>query len=189
VTRFNVAACVSLAIFAVACADSATGVHSLSGAPASAAFAGNPPPPPLTGDDGSGRLEPFGEESEFAASARGVQTTRSNTAPTNSTCDLPSGKNIHYSWDYLENKNDNNQWAHLDIDDQNRKVSIHQTNKKLDASGEIVGNGYTFKITGVSSGSFDRFGFDLTITGTLTRSDGTTCQATADLFGTLSGED
>lgn len=185
-TRFNVAACVSLAIFAVACADSATGVPSLSSAPTSASFAGNPPPPPLTGDDGSGRLEPFGEESEFAASARVVQAARSNAAPT-STCDLPSGQDIHYSWDYLENKSDNNQWAHLDIDGQNRKVSIHQTNKKIDANGEIVGSGYTFKITGVSSGFFDRFGFDLTVTGILTRSNGTTCQATADLFGSLAG--
>jgi hypothetical protein len=173
--------CVSLAIVAAACSDSATGVPSRTQAPTTASFAGNPPPPPLTGDFGFGQLEPFGDEVSFAATA--------NAAPTNNTCEGLPGQDLFYSWDYLNNKTDNNQWAHLDIEGQNRKVSIHQTKNKLDASGEIVGDGYVFKITGVVSGFFDQFGYDLTIEGTVTQADGTKCRATAELSGSLAGSE
>jgi len=64
-------------------------------------------------------------------------------------------------------------------------LTIHQTDKKLDAGGEIVGDGYVFKITSVVSGSFDKYGYDLTVTGIVTLANRTKCQASADLSGTL----
>ena len=180
--RLKTAAALSLVvIFVAACADSATGVPASSLHPTVASFAGNPPPPPLSGKDGEGELSPFFDESGFLAAASAPSTS----APTNGSCGFLPSVTIHYSWDYLNNTTDNSQWAHLDVDGQNRQVTIHQTDNKLEAGGEIVGDGYVFKITDGATGFFDQFGYNLTINGIVTLDDGTKCQASASFSGSL----
>jgi len=179
----TVAALASCLIFAAACSDSATGVPTSSLAPGSASFAGNPPPPPLTGR-GAGEID-FGF-SDFAAAA----TT--TAAPTDQCVFLPTTPLI-YTLDYLINKTGTNQWAHLNLAGQNRQITIHQTDNKVDATGEIVGEGYVFRITGGAGvgfltstpieGSLRNVTFSVQVTGIATLVGGTQCRAGATLSG------
>jgi hypothetical protein len=179
-----VAALASCLIFAAACSDSATGVPSSSLAPGSASFAGNPPPPPLTGrGDGDLTFDSF----EIASAAALI-----TASPTDQCGPLPS-THLEYTLDYLINKTGNNQWAHLNLDGQNRQITVHQTDNKVDATGEIVGLGYVFRITGGAAdgfleseliqGSLRSVNFSVHVTGIATLADGTKCRAGATLSG------
>jgi hypothetical protein len=175
----TVAALASCLIFAAACSDSATGVPSSSLRPGDASLAGNPPPPPLTGR-GDGELDPFSSDiSTFAATTE--------TAALNA-CGSLAATPLSYEFDYLLNKEETNEWAHLKLDDQNHQVTIHQTSSKIDANGEIVGPDYVFRLTGGATGELDAFGFSLVVDGIVTLSDGTRCHAQASLSGDLVGE-
>jgi len=171
-------------IFAAACSDSATGVPASSLAPGSASFAGNPPPPPLTGrGDGDLNFDSF----EISSAASTIAA-----APTDLCGPLPP-KHFEYDLDYLINKTLTNQWAHLILVGQNRQITVHQTDNKVDATGEIVGDGYVFRITGGAGvgslmsdpgeGSLRNVTFSVHVTGIATLVDGTQCRAGATLSG------
>ena len=178
----TVAALASCLIFAAACSDSATGVPSSALRPGGASFAGNPPPPPLTGR-GDGDLS-FDSFEILSASATIAD------APTDLCGFLPPTP-LSYALDYLINKAGTNQWAHLNLDGQNRQITVHQTDNKVDASGEIVGVGYVFRITGGAGtgfltstpieGSLRNVSFSVQVNGIATLTDGTQCRASATL--------
>jgi len=171
-------------IFAAACSDSATGVPTSALTPGEASFAGNPPPPPLTGR-GDGELSFDSFDILSAAST-------TTAAPTDVCGPLPPTF-FTYALDYLINKTATNQWAHLNLDGQNRQITIHQTDNKVDASGEIVGVGYVFRITGGAGtgsltstpieGSLRNVSFSVTVTGIATLVNGTQCRGSATLSG------
>jgi hypothetical protein len=180
VTRFIVVALVAVAVFGVACSESTTGVPSSRiGATGSAsADEGLPPPPPLTGG-GSGELSPEGDASVNVASTSSSALT---------TCSLPGSVSLTYAFDFLLNKTDNNSFAHLNLDGQAQNVTIHQNGSTIDAHGLIVGDGFTFLITDVTSGELSASGFSLDLIGTVTFADGSKCQAAARLDGSLVGD-
>jgi len=114
------------------------------------------------------------------------------SAPTDLCGPLPSTI-LHYALDYLINKAGTNQWAHLNLAGQNRQITVHQTDNKVDATGEIVGLGYVFRITGGAGagfltsepieGSLRSVTFSVHVTGIATLADGTQCRAGATLSG------
>jgi hypothetical protein len=191
VTRLTTATAIaSIALFAVACSDSATGVpSSLRPTGSASAEAGNPPPPPFTGD-GRGDLTFDDEGSSFAAVAR---ATASATGRSLSQCDPPPADvQLAFTFSYLVNQPGSNGFLHLNPDDESRQITIHQTDKKLDAHGTIAGPGFTFTITDATGGD-GIFGsesrtsdvFEVDVTGVVTFADGSKCTASAQLSGTL----
>lgn len=174
-----------LAVFLVACSET-TIPDSLRQAHV-AAKDGIPPPPPLPGD-GSGDLD-----------LRGVST---DAATTNSQTQC-SGPNfvLIYTFTYNQNDPQYNQVAHLDVNGTVNGVTVtgsidlHQNeNGKSNAHGQLSSSsGSSFTIQGGTDnfplGEFDRLGFNFTVNGILTDSNGNKCQATGKLSGSLFGDD
>ena len=189
-TRLTTAAAIaSVALFAVACSDSATGVpSSLRPTESASAEAGNPPPPPFTGE-GRGDLIFFGDEDSFAAAAR---ATAAAAGPSLGQCGPLPAIALAFTFSYLVNQPGSNGFLHLNPDDESRHVTIHQTNTKLDAHGFIAGPGFTFMITDATGGDgiFGSEGrtsdvFEVDVVGIVTFANGSKCRASAQLSGTL----
>jgi hypothetical protein len=92
---------------------------------------GNPPPP--VARDGFAEFDAFlGDNSENTCSAH---------------------DSFSFSYEYLVNKPGNNAFLHIRVDGRGLDVAIHQTNKKVDAKGTIVGPGFSFDIGNVVGGA------------------------------------
>jgi hypothetical protein len=190
VTRLiNAGAIAAFALFAIACSESATGVPaSLRPTETASAEAGNPPPPPFQGE---GRGDLVFEESEVSFAS--VASATANAAGSSlSECGFLPAVQLAFKFSYLVNQPGSNGFLHLNPEDEARHITIHQTGKKLDAHGVIVGSGFTFMITDATGGD-GIFGsesrtssfFSVDLAGIATLANGTKCRATAELSGTL----
>jgi len=134
---------------------------------------GNPPPPPVA-RSGFGEFDAFLEDnSEMACAAHNSFT---------------------FTYEYLVNKPVTNAFLHIHVDGEKSNVTVHQTEKKIDANGTLVGPGFTFDIDKVIAGSI--IGVEehipasayLQLTGKLTTETGT-CTANATLALQLTNSD
>ena len=135
---------------------------------------GNPPPPPVAGD-GRADLDVFSGD--------------------NSATSCQGHTSFTFAWDYFVNAPGNNAFLHIRIDGQGLDVSIHQTNKKVDAHGDITAPGFDFSINDVISGGIiDQESHVpgrvvLNLVGTFTDGEGNTCTANATLNASLNGNE
>ena len=157
---------VAAAVLLAACGDRAADPTSPLRPTTAVRDLGTPPPPPVAGE-GRADFEAFpSEDSETSCS---VNTT------------------FNFSYEYFRNANDNNAFLHIRSGGPGLDVAIHQTAKKVDAKGNITGDGFTFAINNVLSGDLtdpeehvpNSVTFQLT--GKLTTGDAT-CNANATLF-------
>ncbi|MDQ6829500.1 MAG: hypothetical protein M3081_11590, partial [Gemmatimonadota bacterium] len=147
---------------------------------------GDPPPPPLTGTDGNGFFTTFGEGA--LAGTVAANKVSNASGPTSCNAEL----SFQFDWKYFVNKPENNAWIHVDQHGFNGHSQFHSTNKKNDASGQIVGPGFTFQIADVLYGSVfneSRWpgSYSFTVSGKLTLADGTKCNTTGNVFLNLGG--
>jgi hypothetical protein len=166
---------VVVAAFAVGCGERAINPTSPLSPRAASLDLGNPPPPPVAGD-GRADLDVFQGDDSQAASCSGHTT-------------------FTFAWDYFVNKQGNNAFLHIRIDGQGLDVSVHQTDKKVDAHGDITAPGFDFSINDVISGGI----IDqethvpgrvvLNLVGTFTDEEGNTCTANATLTASLNGNE
>ena len=189
-TRLTTATAIaSIALFAVACSDFTTGVpSSLHPTGSASAEAGNPPPPPFTGDGRGDLIFEDGGDS-FAAA---LSTTAGANGPSLGQCGPLPAIQLAFTFSYLVNQPGSNGFLHLNPDDESRQITIHQTDTKLDAHGVIAGPGFTFMITDATGGD-GIFGsesrtsdvFEVDVNGTVTFANGSKCTTSAQLSGTL----
>lgn len=162
----------ALALTALACSEQATAPSARDLTPRRL-VAGDPPPPPLTGTgDGS-----------FSATDAAVT---GSAAPQLAICSASLSSFI-IDWKYFINRPEKSAWIHVDQPQFNGHSDFHSTDKKNDASGQIVGPDFTFKINDVVAGSvFNEArrpgSFDFQVTGLLTLANGTKCNATGNIF-------
>jgi hypothetical protein len=177
----------SFAVFVAGCADSPA-APTLARPTGPSFDAGDPPPPPITGE---GFAEFDASRSDAGGfSFAGTVSDIGDFPP--GPCRASRGFGINYS--YFINKNNTNAVLHIDPDDASHHVTLHQTAKKLDGSGQIVGPDFVFKISDVVAGGIigpeERLpgAVFVSLRGTLTLADGTSCQADAQLGVFLRGE-
>ncbi|MFI5229642.1 MAG: hypothetical protein ACHQWU_11270 [Gemmatimonadales bacterium] len=174
---------IAAAFLMAACSDVSAVPSSPLGAQGPAFELGNPPPPPLSG----GVSLSFDAGDSFDASIAADVVG-----------DVPPGpcrasELLNFTYDFLVNPPGNNAFLHLRGGDDAHLVTIHQTDSKLDAHGTIVGDGFTFDISDATDGSIVDIGHhgerlvSVSLSGTLTTSDGASCQASANLSGHLGG--
>jgi hypothetical protein len=147
---------------------------------------GDPPPPPIGSSDG---FADFSTESfDLSSASVRKQVSVVDTPP----CEAATS--FHFAYMYFVNKPDNNAFLHINPDDPSKNVEIHQTDKKIDAHGVIVGPGFTYTITGAIGGAIvnpDEHvpgAVNVQLTGVLHTDVGASCQTTANLAASLSGE-
>jgi|SRR6185436_4528172 len=157
------------ALFA-ACSDVSTApTKALHPGVASLDRSGDPPPPPVAADGSAEFSAFFGDDDGTTCNA--------NTT-------------FNFSYQYLQNKNDNNAFLHIRVDGQGLDVSIHQTKNKLTANGTVTGAGFTFDINDAVSGNIMTEGsgapstVTVNLTGKLQTNEGT-CFANATLTAHL----
>jgi hypothetical protein len=166
---------VVVAAFAVGCGERAFTPTSPLSPSAASLDLGNPPPPPVAGD-GRADLDVFSGDNSSATSCQGHTS-------------------FTFAWDYFVNGPGNNAFLHIRIDGQGLDVAIHQTDKKVDAHGDITAPGFDFSINNVISGGIidpethvpNRI--VLNLVGTFTDEEGNVCTANATLHASLDGKD
>jgi len=142
--RFLGLALVGVAL--TACSDHLTMPTSSLHPSAAARELSDPPPPPIGSSDG---FATFDTRSDFVSTAA-LAAAATADAPV---CDAYT--TFSFSYKYLLNAPGTNAYLHIDPDDQTRHVTIHQTDKMgiPDAHGMIVGDNFTYTITGTTGGS------------------------------------
>jgi hypothetical protein len=172
-------AVIGLAAFLAACADSNMVSPGSRAAPGSALHSpGDPPPPPLSGDDGSGLLS-VGISSDVVPNAQPIILV----------CSHPFS--LQFSWSYLQSTSSSNQVVHLDLTGSSSgNIDLHDIqNGKIITHGTVSDGDFSFKIQGTNFLTLTTVGFNAEVTGTLTAvsgpTAGTACQATAELNGTF----
>jgi hypothetical protein len=172
-------AVIGLAAFLAACADSNMVSPGSRAAPGSALHSpGDPPPPPLSGDDGSGLLS-VGISSDVVPNAQPIILV----------CSHPFS--LQFSWSYLQSTSSSNQVVHLDLTGSSSgNIDLHDIqNGKIITHGTVSDADDSFTIQGTNFLNLSADGFNAEVTGTLTTltgpTAGTTCQATAELSGTF----
>ncbi|MEP6690212.1 MAG: hypothetical protein ABJD07_03590 [Gemmatimonadaceae bacterium] len=181
----HVLAVVALAVVATACSDPVTAPPSPTSGLRAAFLIGDPPPPPLTGT-GDGTF------STLSGAALSVATAVVGSSDPHQLCSV-SDFNFQFAWRYFINKPENNAWIHVDELQYNGHSDFHSTEKKNDASGQIVGPDFTFSLGDVVSGSvFNETrtpgSFYFVVTGKLTLADGQTCDVTGNVTLNLNRE-
>jgi hypothetical protein len=161
-----------LAVFLVACSDT-TVPSSLRQAHVAVQDAGIPPPPPLSGDGGSGDLSVG--FSDLVASAQPAIVCTHN---------FP----LSFSWSYLEASGSTNQVVHLDlIGTPSGNIDLHDIqNGKIITHGTVSDAFFSFTIQDTDNLNLTSEGFSADVTGTLTDlTSGAKCQTSAHLDGTF----
>ncbi len=165
-------AVVGLVAFVAACSDSNTTAPLRASAGAASHSPGDPPPPPLSGADGSGDLS-VGFSSDVVASAQPA-------IPCNHDFSL------NFTWSYLQANGSTNQVVHLNLTgNSSGNIDLHDIqNGKIITHGTVsdVSNN-SFTIQGTNFLDISSEGFSAEVTGTLTDPSGAKCQATAELSG------
>jgi len=158
------------AALVAACSDRAAAPTSpIRPGDAASFVAGNPPPPPVVGD-GSADLTISGTD--------------------DSALDCSASASFLFAYEYFLSKTGNNSWVHLSLNGPGLDVAIHETQKKIDARGDLSGAGFTFSITDALSGHIinpDQRVPDhivVQLTGTLTTDQGS-CTGNATFTATL----
>jgi hypothetical protein len=169
-------AVVGVAAFLAACSDSnMTSPASQLRPGASSRDVGDPPPPPLSGSDGTGDLQVG--FSDFAL-----------TAPTTDQCTTSHDFPLSFSWSFLEANGSTNEVLHVNITGGTTgSIDLHDIqNGKILAHGSVSDDSFSFTIQDTNSQSMTSEGFSAEVTGVLTDlSNGAKCQATAELSGTF----
>ena len=170
-------AVVGVAAFVAACSDSnVTSPTSHLRPGAASQDASDPPPPPLSGADGSGDLQVG--FSDFAAAV----------APTTNTCTTSPDFPFSFSWTYLQANGSTNQVVHLNLNGTpSGSIDLHDIqNGKVITHGTISDALFSFTIQSTDFLNLTQDDFDAQVTGTLTDlTTGAKCQASAHLSGTF----
>jgi hypothetical protein len=167
-------AVVGVVAFVAACSDSSSTGPLRASSGVAAHSPGDPPPPPLSGADGSGFLD-VGFSSDVVASAQPA-------IPCNHDFSL------NFTWSYLQANGSTNQVVHLNLTGSSSgNIDLHDIqNGKVITHGTISDGSFSFTIQGTDNLDLSSEGFDAQVTGTLTQlPNGPTCQATAQLHGTF----
>ena len=167
-------AAVGLVAFIAACSDSNMTSPTSRAAGASLHSPGDPPPPPLAGDDGSGDLQ-VGLSDDASATPNIILVCRHNFG-------------LNFSWSYLQANGSTNQVVHLNLTGVSTgNIDLHDIqNGKILTHGTITDGTFSFTIQDTDFLDLSSDGFDAQVTGTLTRLlDGASCQASANLSGTF----
>ena len=160
------------AALVAACYDNPSAPPSSLLTPRSALRDGLPPPPPATGEDG------FADFSASPATDAEIDCSVSHDT-------------FGFAYEYLNNSQNTNAYLHIRVDGNGLDVAVHETTKKITATGTLTRPTYTFQINDVVDGTtlpIQDVGAPprvlLRFLGQLTLADGTTCLA----VGTFSGQ-
>ena len=138
--------------------------------PASALFDGDPPPPPASGDGFA----------DFNASPA-----------TDAEIDCSVHDSFTFAYEYFNNSPNTNAYLHIRVDGNGLDVSVHETTKKITATGTLTRPDFSFQINDVLDGTITNKASGvpgrvvLTLTGLLTTAAGETCVANATLTAQL----
>jgi len=174
-------AAVGLVAFIAACTDSNMISPVSRAAPGSSLHSpGDPPPPPLAGDNGSGDLGVGFSDASVGPDAQPIILVCRHDFP------------LHFSWSYLQATGTTNQVVHLTVtptltSSSTGSIDLHDIqNGKVVTHGTVSDALFSFTIQGTDFLDLTQEGFDAQVTGTLTDlTTGDACQSSANLTGTF----